>query len=197
MTDTTTSPSLAPAGTLPLAPGRWELDTMHSSVTFSIRHLGLAKVRGRFGDIAATLDVGPTPDDVTVTARVATASIDTGEPARDAHVRAPEFLDVERYPEMTFVSDSITGAGDEWEMTGTITIGGVGRPVTFAVEFGGVQEMMGRLHAGFATTGKVSRKDHGLEFALPPGSGALLGDTITFELDLEFLAPEAEPAAGG
>nr|MBA2497843.1 YceI family protein [Acidimicrobiia bacterium] len=86
--------------THPLAQGTWALDTDHTSVGFTVRHLGVAKVRGRFGDVAANLVVGPTPAQSSITATIATASIDTGNADRDAHVRSAELLDVERRPTM-------------------------------------------------------------------------------------------------
>ena len=181
MTDTDTTT------TLPLAPGHWTLDTTHASVHFVIRHLGLAKVRGRFTDFDASLVVGESPDDITVTATVALASIDTGNADRDAHVLSDEFLDVERNPTMTFHSTSVTGAGDDWQLAGDLTIAGVTRPVVWDVEFGGTGELMERLHAGFSVSGQISRKDHGIDFGVV---NAALGDVVKFDLDLEFLAPE-------
>jgi polyisoprenoid-binding protein YceI len=173
---------------LPLAPGRWTLDNLHSSVSFAIRHLGLAKVRGRFADFDAKLDVGTSPDDVRVEATIALASIDTGIADRDNHVRSPEFLDVETHPTITFRSTRITRDGGDWQMEGEVTIADVTRPVTFDVEFGGTSDAMGPVHAGFSTSGQVSRKDFGLDFG--PVANAGLGDAVKFDLDLEFLAPE-------
>lgn len=182
---TDTTPTSAPA--LPLAPGRWELDGFHSSVNFAIRHLGLAKVRGRFTEFDASLTVGDTPADVRVEATVALGSIDTGNADRDAHVLSEEFLHVDKHPTMTFRSTSITGAGADWQMAGDLTIAGVTRPVVWDVEFGGTNEMMDRLHAGFSVSGQISRKDHGLDFG--PVNNAGLGDVVKFDIDLEFLAP--------
>jgi polyisoprenoid-binding protein YceI len=177
----------AAVATLPLAPGRWTLDALHSGVSFSIRHLGLAKVRGRFTEFDATLDVGATPGDVKVEATVQLGSIDTGNTDRDAHVTSPEFLDVEKNPTMTFTSTRIAGSDEEWIMEGDLTIAGVTHPVTFDVEFSGTGEMMGQTHAGFGTTGQISRKDFGIDFGAVYNAG--LGDVVKFELDLEFLAP--------
>ena len=172
---------------LPLAPGRWTLDGLHSSVTFAIRHLGLARVRGRFTDIDATLDVGERTGDLQVEATVALGSIDTGNADRDAHVRSPEFLDADRHPTMTFRSTGIRGAGDDWTMDGDLTLGGVTRPVSFAVEFCGASDAMGRMSAGFTTSGTVSRREHGIDFG--PMYNAALGDAVRFDLDFEFHAP--------
>ena len=182
--------------TLPLAPGAWTLDALHSQVTFAVRHMGLAKVRGRFQRFDATLDVGATPADVRVEATVHLDSIDTGNPDRDAHVRGPEFLDTERNPTMTFRSTGVSGAGDAWALEGELTINGVTRPVTLDVEFNGTSDAMGPTAAGFSTSGQLSRKDHGIDFG--PAANALLGDKITYDIDLEFQAPgSSAPAEGG
>ncbi|MFD5329114.1 YceI family protein [Streptomyces sp. NPDC127092] len=172
--------------TLPLIPGRWPFDPLHSSVGFTIRHLGISKVRGRFDEFTAELVVGETLEDSSVTATVRLASIDTGNADRDAHVRAPDLLDVEKRPTMTFRSTRIAGAGEDWTLEGELTIGDVTRPVTFDVEFGGVVDVPvdGSRHAGFDATGEFRRSDFGLDFA--PG---ILGDVIKVGLELQFVEP--------
>lgn len=185
MTETTTPTTST--STLPLVPGRWAIDPFHSSVGFAIRHLGVSKVRGRFGEVDAALVVGPTIEDTSVTATVAFASIDTGNADRDAHVLAPEFLDVERRPAMAFRSTAVRGAGTDWVLEGELTIGDVTRPLTLDVELGGVEDFFdGTRHAGFEATGELRRKDFGLDFG---AGGALLGDVVKIELDLQFVEP--------
>jgi len=175
------------ATALPLAPGDWELDPLHSAVNFTIRHLGIAKVRGRFGEVTAGLFVGATADDIKVSAEIALASIDTGNADRDAHTRSADLLDVERRPTMTYRSTRVYGKGEEWSMEGDLTIGEVTRPVTLAVEFGGVVDSMadGRTHAGFEATGEIRRSDFGLDF----GHG-MLGDVVKIQLDMQFVEPQ-------
>jgi polyisoprenoid-binding protein YceI len=102
-------------------------------------------------------------------------------------VRSPEFLDVERHPTMTFRSTGISGAGDDWTMDGDLTVAGVTRPVSFPVEFCGSSDAMGRLSAGFTTSGTVSRREHGIDFG--PMYNVALGDAVRFDLDFEFHAP--------
>jgi polyisoprenoid-binding protein YceI len=173
--------------THPLAQGTWALDTDHTSVGFTVRHLGVAKVRGRFGDVAANLVVGPTPAQSSITATIATASIDTGNADRDAHVRSAELLDVERRPTMSYRSTEVRADGDSWTVDGELTIGTVTRPLTLAVELGGVEAFFdGTRHAGFEATGEIRRKDFDLGFG---PLGAMLGDVVKFELDLEFIEP--------
>jgi polyisoprenoid-binding protein YceI len=177
---------------LPLAPGLWALDASHSSVGFTIRHLGVSKVRGRFARFDAEVVVGDTLDTTSVSATIDVASLDTGNPERDAHVLAPDIVDVARRPTLSFRSTRITGAGAEYRVDGDLTLGEVTRPVTLAVELGGLEPFLdGRRHAGFEATAEIRRSDFGIELALPPGvSGAMLGDVVKVELDLELLEPE-------
>lgn len=184
--DNSANSTAASAAALPLSPGDWELDPLHSAVNFTIRHLGIAKVRGRFTEFKTGLYVAETLDDVRVSAEIALASIDTGNSDRDAHTRSAELLDVEKRPTMTFRSTRVSGEGEDWTIEGDLTIGDVTRPVTLAVEFGGVVDspVDQRKHAGFEATGEIRRSDFGLDF----GTG-LLGDVVKLHLDMQFVAP--------
>ncbi|MGI5453876.1 YceI family protein [Streptomyces sp. CA-249302] len=179
---------------LPLAPGDWELDPLHSAVNFTIRHLGIAKVRGRFTDFTAGLSVGGTADEVRVSADIALASVDTGNSDRDAHTRSAELLDVQKRPTMSFRSTRVSGRGEDWSMEGDLTIGDVTRPVTLAVEFGGAVDhpVEQRKHAGFEATGEIRRSDFGLDF----GAG-FLGDVVKVHLDMQFVEPVGPQGQGG
>jgi polyisoprenoid-binding protein YceI len=176
--------------TLPLAPGVWALDTNHANVAFAVRHLGVAKVRGRFTDFEVDVTIGETLADSSVNATIAVASIDTANADRDAHVLSEDIVHVAQRPTIEFRSTSITGDGDEWTVVGDATIGAVTKPLTLAVELGGVQEFPGGgpRHAGFEAVGELRRSDFGIAPQLP---SAMLGDVIKFELDLELLEPEA------
>lgn len=182
---------------LPIAPGRWELDTHHSRVGFSIRHLGVSKVRGLFRTVTAELVVGSGPSDSTLSVVVDVASLDTGNSDRDAHVLSDELLDVSLRPTLTFVGHDVVPAGEDWTLRGELTIGDVTRPLELDVEFGGIEAfpLDGRGHAGFEATGEIRRKDFGLDTGLL--AGALLGDVVKLELDVQFVepAPAAEPTA--
>ncbi|MEU6643943.1 YceI family protein [Saccharomonospora sp. NPDC046836] len=169
---------------LPLSPGTWELDKFHSAVGFTIRHLGISKVRGRFAEFDAQLTVGESLDDCEVSATVALASIDTGNADRDAHVRAEDLLDVARRPTMTFRSSGIRGDGADWTLDGELTIGDVTRPVSFAVDFGGVEDFHGGRHAGFDAVGEIRRSEFELGF-----SRGVLGDVVKIQLDIQFIEP--------
>jgi polyisoprenoid-binding protein YceI len=180
--------------TLPLAPGHWALDTNHSSVSFSIRHLGgISKVRGRFTRFAADVVVGESLASTSIIATIDIASLDTANADRDAHVLSPDIIDVERRPTMTFRSTGIRGAGTDWQVDGELTMGEVTRPFTLAVEFGGLETFPGGpRHAGFEATAELRRKDFGIDLAaLPPGSDALLGNVVKVELDLQLVEPES------
>lgn len=178
---------------LPLVAGRWQLDPMHSSVTFSVRHLGLSKVRGRFGDFSVNFEVGPTLADTSVEARIALASVDTGAEDRDNHLCSPEFFDVEQHPEMRFVSQSITGAGNDWRLDGDLTLMGKTHPFGFDVELYGLENFAadGTRRAGFGASGKLSRKQVDLDFGT--AANAVIGDAVNFELDLQFIEPRDTP----
>jgi polyisoprenoid-binding protein YceI len=184
------------AQTLPLVAGRWAVDANHSSVGFTIRHLGVSKVRGRFNRFDAEIEIGETVADTTVVATIDTSSIDTGNADRDAHVLSADILDVERRPTMTFRSTRVAGSDSEWEVDGDLTIGEVTRPVSLLVEFGGVEGLPGgSRHAGFEAATEIRRKDFGIDVAMPPGvSAAMLGDVVKIELDLELLEPAQEAA---
>lgn len=178
--------------TLPLAPGTWTLDPLHSSVQFVVRHLGLTNVRGRFDAFDASLEVGDSLADVRVTADVELASVDTGQADRDAHLRSTDFFDAAQHPVMAFRSTAVTGGGGDYEMVGDLTIAGVTRSVSFDVEFAGTEVFApdGSTHAGFAGTGQIRRSDFGIDFGIVLGAEKLmLGDKIKVELDLQFVAP--------
>jgi polyisoprenoid-binding protein YceI len=178
--------------TLPLAPGRWALDKNHSGVFFVVRHLGLSNVRGRFDEFEATLDIGSSLDAVSVTADVELSSVDTNNSDRDAHLRSTDFFDTEHHKAMSFRSTSITGAGENYELAGDLTIAGITKPVTFDVEFNGTEEFPGdqSTHAGFSATGQIKRSDFGIDFGIFAGAEKMmLGDKVKIELDLQFVAP--------
>ena len=180
MTDTTITQ-------LPLKPGSWALDASHAQVGFAVRHLGVAKVRGRFADVDAKLTIGATLEETAVEATIGIASIDTGNPDRDAHVLSAELVDVERRPTMAFRSTGVRGVAGDWVLDGDLTIGDVTRPITLDVELGGIADFVdGTRLAGFEARGELRRKDFGIDFG---PLNAMLGDVVKIELDLEFVEP--------
>jgi polyisoprenoid-binding protein YceI len=174
--------------------GTWQLDTVHSTVGFTVRHLMVSKTRGKFTDFSAEIVTADDPLQSTVSAVVQMASIDTGDEGRDKHLRTNDFFDIDHHPEMTFTSTSIVGSGSDYKVTGDLTIRGVTKPVTFDLEFGGVsQDPWGNTRAGFELSGSISRKDFGIEWNAPlETGGVVIGDKVTIELDIEATLAKTE-----
>jgi polyisoprenoid-binding protein YceI len=179
------------SGALALAPGHWTLDAAHSGIHFSVRHLGLTNVRGRFDRFEATLDVGESLDDVAVTASIDMSSVDTNNSDRDAHLRSTDFFGTDVHPTMTFRSSGISGEGDEYELTGDLTVNGITHPVTLDVEFHGTEQFPAdqSTHTGFSATGEIRRSEFDIDFGIVAGEKILLSDKVKIELDLQFVAP--------
>ncbi|QTG81013.1 YceI family protein [Arthrobacter crystallopoietes] len=173
--------------TLPqgLAQGVWTLDLAHSEIGFTVRHAGISKVRGRFTDATAEARVGESLAESTLHATVNTASFESGDANRDAHVKGPDFFDVEEFPEMTFVATGVEGDGEDYTVTGDLTIRGTTKPVEVEVEFTGVAvDPFGATRAGFTGETEISRKEFGLTWnaALEAG-GVLVSDKVKINLD--------------
>jgi polyisoprenoid-binding protein YceI len=177
----------------------WDLDPAHTSVQFSVRHLMVSTVRGAFGKVAGTVAVDE--QDLTrskIQATIDAASIDTRIEKRDAHLKSPDFLDVAKYPTITFVSKKIERvAPDHFKVTGDLTLHGVTREATLDVE-GPTPEMKdpwGKTRAGAQATTTINRKDFGLTWnqALEAG-GVAVGDEVKITIDVEATK---QPAAGG
>ena len=175
-----TSTTTVPAGT-------WTLDAAHSTVGFTVRHMMVSKVRGRFTDYTADIVTAEDPLRSTVNATIQMASIDTGDEGRDGHLRTNDFFDIEEFPTMTFTSTGITGSGPDYELAGDLTIKGVTKPVTFDLEFGGVgKDPWGNTRAGFTVTGTINRKDFGMAYnAVLETGGIMVGEKVSIELDIE------------
>ena len=178
----------------------WQLDSSHSTVGFSVKHMMIATVRGQFQRYTADLAIDL--DDITrsqVSAEIEVASIDTREAKRDEHLRSGDFFDAAGHPTITFVSRRIERAGgDDYRLIGDLTIRGTTREVVLEAEFAGVhKDPWGNTRTGFTVTGAVDRKDFGLTWnaALETG-GVLVGDKVKLSLDLEAVLQEAPvPAA--
>lgn len=168
-----------------LTPGTWTVDPAHSELSFSVRHLMVSKVRGKFADFTGTVEVGAPAAESKVTATVQLASVDTGSADRDGHLKSPDFFDVEQNPEMTFVSTSVT----DGTLVGDLTIKGVTKPVTFDLEFNGVAaDPWGNTKAGFEAETEINRTDWGLTWnAAIEGGGVLVAEKVKITLDVELL----------
>jgi polyisoprenoid-binding protein YceI len=170
------------------APGTWEIDPVHSSVSFVVRHMVVAKVRGKFSKFSGTIQVAENHQDSKVEATIDAASIDTSEPNRDAHIRSADFLDVANYPVITFTAlGPIHKGGTKFTLSGDLTIRGITKPVTLEAEYLGVvtHPQMGT-RMGFSATGEINKDDFGVLYnaALETG-GFVLGKTIRLELEVE------------
>ncbi len=177
----------------------WQIDSAHSEINFTVRHMMISNVRGRFEKFTGSVDFDEqTPANSTVDVTIDTASINTREEKRDAHLRSPDFLNVEQYPSMTFKSTRVEALDKtHGRLHGDLTIRGVTRPVVLDVEYAGMSKSpWGTTSAGFTATTRINRKDWGLEWnvALETG-GWLVGDEIKIEIELELVKqPEAVPA---
>lgn len=173
----------------------WTLDSTHSTIDFSVKHLGIATVRGRFRTFSASAETAADGKLATVEATIDANSIDTGVEQRDQHLRSPDFFDVAKYPEIRFVSTGIKPNGSgESVVTGDLTLHGVTRPVTFTLEQGSViKDPWGNKRIASTVTGKLSRKDWGLTWnqALELG-GVMVSDEVKFTFEVQVVA--AEPA---
>lgn len=178
----------------PIMAPTWTIDAVHSSAEFSVKHMVVSTARGRFGALAGTLSLDPErPANGSVTATIDAAAIDTNDERRDAHLRSPDFLDVERHPVIEFRSTAVeTLASDHWKVHGQLTIRGVTRPVTLDTHFDGtIRDAYGMTRAAFTATTSVNRKDFGLNWnGLIETGGAIVADTVKIELNIAAVMQE-------
>ncbi len=169
-------------------PGRWALDPVHSQVQFVARHMMVSKVRGFFRELEGMLYIDEAPERSLVEVTIQAASIDTGDATRDEHLRSPDFLDVERYPHITYRSTRVRpGDDDKWHVTGLLTIRDVTRTVPLTVEFCGVNpDPWGKIRSGFLATTEINREEFDITWnqALEAG-GFLVGKGVKIEIDAE------------
>ena len=172
------------------AVGTWQIDPSHSEIQFSVRHMMISKVRGRFREFEGTIEIGERPEDSRVDVVIDAASIDTRDRTRDAHLRSAEFLDVDRFPEVRFRSTSAgPGEKDRWNVTGDLTVRDVTRPVVLHVEFsGGTVDPWGNLRVGFLADAEIDREEFDITWnqALEAG-GFLVGRGVRVEIDVEAI----------
>lgn len=164
----------------------WVSDPAHSEVDFTITHLAISNVHGKFGKVAATLvydqaDVTKS----TVKATIGIANVDTGEDARNNHLKTPDFFDLAQFPTATFTSTSVAKSGAGLIVNGNLTLHGVTRPVVLTVEgpTGPVQGMDHKQHEGFSATTTISRTEFGIGSKFPP---AMVGDQVKLSIDLDL-----------
>ncbi len=169
--------------------GTWTLDPAHSEVSFTVKHMKISKVRGKFEKFETTIVTAENPEDSTIEAIIDVASVNTGQEARDNHLRTSDFFLVEEHPQLIFRSTSIEVDGDDFTIEGNLTLRGVTQPVTLKGEFGGiVTDDYGQVRAGATASTKINRHDFGVSWnaALEAG-GFTLGDDVTINLNLEVV----------
>jgi polyisoprenoid-binding protein YceI len=167
--------------------GTWNADTTHSEVGFSVRHMMVSKVRGKFNTFEATIITADDPTQSSVTATIQLDSIDTGNEQRDTHIKSADFFHTEVHPTMTYTSTSVTPKGDDWLVDGNLTLHGVTKPVQLKVELNGFTgDPFGGTRAGFSATAEINRGDFGIEFNMPmDGGGVVVGDKISIAIEIE------------
>jgi polyisoprenoid-binding protein YceI len=188
MTDTkSAAPTRLVAGTKLPAPGRWQIDPGHTEAAFIGRHFMLTKVRGRFTGVTGTITVADEPGESTVEVTIDMASVESGNQARDEHLRSPDFFDAARHPTATFSGHAARWQDAQGLLTGELTIRGVTRPVTLAAEYlGHVADPWGGQRAIFTAEGTLNREDWGLTWNMPiDGGGLLVSRDIRIEIEAE------------
>jgi polyisoprenoid-binding protein YceI len=169
----------------------WKVDKAHSAAEFKVKHMMISNVKGHFSGIDGVLDLNE--DDVTkshVEATIDASSVTTREPQRDAHLKSPDFFDVEKFPTLAFKSNAVKTANGDLAVSGDLTIHGITRPVVFTVEgpTSPAKDPWGNTRIGLTATTKINRKDFGLTWnAVLETGGILVGDDVTITLDVQFI----------
>jgi len=169
----------------------WTLDPAHTTVEFVAKHMMITTVKGRFAEFTGTIVADDVRlEDSTVEVTMQAASLDTRSEQRDAHLRSPDFLDVEHYPEVTFRSTGLRGSKESFKLTGDLTIRGVTRPITLDVTFEGEgKDPWGGTRASFSAKGEFDRRDFGLTWnvALETG-GILVSNEVKINIEAQVVA---------
>jgi polyisoprenoid-binding protein YceI len=182
-------------GNLP-TPGTYTIDPSHSHVGFAVKHFGLAKVRGEFTSFEGTVTIAEDPTQSTVAVTIQADSFDSRDEGRDAHVRSADFLDVESHPTLTFTSTSVRPDGDDWIVTGDLTVRGTSRSVDLRTTFDGeIVDPYGMGRIAFAASTRIDRTDFGLTWnqALETG-GLVVGKQVDITLEVEAVRPLSDEA---
>ena len=170
-------------------PGTWNLDPNHSELGFTVRHMMVSKIRGRFRAFGGTATITPELVGSKVEVTIDATSYESGNEDRDEAVKGPDYLDVKQFPQYTFVSNGLEENGDGYVLPGELTIREVTRPVSLRFEFnGGAKDPFGNDRIGFSAQAEINRKDFGIVTELPmDGGGVVVGEKVKIELDVEFI----------
>jgi polyisoprenoid-binding protein YceI len=190
------------AVTAPAQASVWDVDSVHSSAEFSVRHMMVSTAKGRFDKITGTVNLDDkNPTKSTVEIAIDPATIDTHEAKRDEHLKSGDFFNVTKFSTITFKSTKIEKAGKaKFKVTGDLTMHGVTKPITLTVEGPTPPQkniMSGAMNSGVSATGKINRKDWGLTWNKPleAAGGMLVGDEVSLAIDLELAMKPDAPAA--
>lgn len=176
----------------------WIIDTAHTEIGFKVKHLVISTVSGKFTKFEGKLEGDPadlTKAQISFSADI--DSITTGNEQRDGHLKSGDFFDAANHPKIIFKSTAIVGkGGNEYKVTGDLTIRNTTKPVTLNVEFGGIQNnLYGQTVAGFEITGKINRQDYGLSWsAVTEAGGIVVADEVKLTIDAELVKEVKEPA---
>ena len=169
--------------------GTWNIDPVHSEVTFTVRHLMVSKIRGKFTEFTGNIVTAENVLDSHAEGEVEMASIDTGTKMRDDDLRSSNFFDIATHPKMTFTSTGLRPDGGNFLLDGELTIRGVTKPVTFELEFGGFgADPYGGTRAGFSASTDINRTDFGVSGnAVLESGGVMIGEQVTISLEIEAI----------
>ncbi len=169
----------------------WNIDPAHSHTSFTVRHLVISNVRGEFKKLSGAVQLDDKdPTRSTVEATIQAATIDTGVPDRDKHLRSPDFLDAEKFPTIIFKSTKIEQAGEgKLKVTGDLTMRGVTKPVVLAVEgpTAEIKDPWGNTRRGLSAAATINRKDWGLAWSKTVEAGPVVGDDVKIEIEAELV----------
>jgi polyisoprenoid-binding protein YceI len=170
---------------------RWNIDPVHSEIGFSVKHMMVSNVRGRFNEVTGYIEFDPAdPTTAKIDVEIATTSVDTRQDQRDNHLRSADFFDAENHPKMSFISKKVEHAkGDDYRVTGDLTIRGTTREITLDATFEGTSpDPYGGVRSGFSATGKINRHDFGLDYnAAIEAGGVVVGTDIKIQLEVEAI----------
>ena len=167
-------------------PGKYAIDSMHSSVAFEIPHLVISSVEGKFKSFSGNLDLKKDLDDSSVTATIDVASIDTGVEKRDNHLKSGDFFDAAKHKSITFKSTKVSGSAKDLKIKGDLTIKGITKTVTLKGKLlGSVTDGYGNQKVAFTAKTEISRKDFGLTWNNMVEAGPVVGDEVTIELKIQ------------
>jgi polyisoprenoid-binding protein YceI len=167
--------------------GTWNIDPIHSEVGFSVRHMMVSKVRGRFTAFSGQIITADDPTKSSATAEIDLSSINTGQEQRDAHIKSADFFEVETYPTMTYKSTGVRVEDGEYILDGDLTLKGITKSVPLHLELNGFgPDPYGGVRAGFTATGEINRSDFNVSFNAPlQNGGVVVGEKITLQLEIE------------